>query len=51
MLTIDRTGRQTLPPHIAIQFMKQEMKGAFNDLLLDKLEALLGKGDYLQLLL
>jgi len=37
-LTIDRSGRKTLPPYIALQVMRQEMKGAFNERLLDILE-------------
>lgn len=39
-LTIDRSGRKTLPPYIALQVMKQEMKGAFNTRLLEILEGL-----------
>ena len=39
-LAIDKTGRKALPPHISLQIMKQEMKGAFNERLLDVLEGL-----------
>jgi len=39
-LTIDRSGRRALPPHLTLQIMKQEMKGAFSERLLDTLEAL-----------
>ena len=39
-LTIDRSGRKALPPHLALQIMKQEMKGAFSEKLLDVLEQL-----------
>ena len=39
-LTIDRNGRKSLPSHLALQFMKQEMKGALNERLLDVLEVL-----------
>lgn len=39
-LTIDRTCRKALPPHIAIHIMKQEMKGALNEKLLATLEKL-----------
>ena len=36
-LTIDRSCRKALSSSIALQIMKQEMKGAFNDRLLDVL--------------
>lgn len=39
-MTIDRTGRKALPPHISLQIMKQEMKDAFNARLLDILEGI-----------
>jgi HD-GYP domain-containing protein (c-di-GMP phosphodiesterase class II) len=40
LLTIDRTGKKSLPSHIALQIMKQEMKGALNERLLDVLDGL-----------
>lgn len=39
-LTIDRSCRKALSSSIALQLMKQEMKGAFNDRLLDVLEGI-----------
>jgi HD-GYP domain-containing protein (c-di-GMP phosphodiesterase class II) len=39
-LTIDRNGRRALPPHLTLQVMKQEMKGAFNERLLNVLDEL-----------
>jgi len=39
-LTIDRSCRKALSSSIALQIMKQEMKGAFNDRLLDVLEGI-----------
>ncbi len=39
-MTIDRTGRKALPPHITMMLMKQEMKDAFNPRLLEILEAI-----------
>jgi HD-GYP domain-containing protein (c-di-GMP phosphodiesterase class II) len=39
-ITIDQTGHKTLPSHFALHIMKNEMKGAFNDRLLDVLEEL-----------
>jgi len=39
-LTIDQTGHKTLPSHFAIHIMRQEMKGSFNDRLLEILEIL-----------
>ena len=32
---VDRTGRKALPPHIGLMLMKQEMKGVFDERLLD----------------
>lgn len=39
-LTIDRSCRKALSSSIALQIMRQEMKGAFNDRLLDVLEGI-----------
>lgn len=39
-LTIDRNGRNALPPYLTIQVMRQEMKDAFDKRLLDILEGL-----------
>lgn len=44
-LTIDRSGRKALPPHLTLQVMKQEMKGAFNERLLDILETMVCADD------
>jgi HD-GYP domain-containing protein (c-di-GMP phosphodiesterase class II) len=44
-LTIDRTCHKTLPSHFALHIMRQEMKGAFNERLLDVLEELVCKGE------
>jgi HD-GYP domain-containing protein (c-di-GMP phosphodiesterase class II) len=40
LLTIDRMGRKALPPYMSIQIMRQEMKGSFNEKLLDILEGI-----------
>jgi HD-GYP domain-containing protein (c-di-GMP phosphodiesterase class II) len=40
LLTIDRMGRKALPPYMSIQIMRQEMKGSFNEKLLDTLEGI-----------
>jgi HD-GYP domain-containing protein (c-di-GMP phosphodiesterase class II) len=40
LLTIDRMGRKALPPYMSIQVMRQEMKGSFNEKLLDILEGI-----------
>lgn len=39
-LTIDKSGRQALPPSISIQVIRQEMKDSFNALLIEGLESL-----------
>ena len=39
-LAVDRSGRKALPPGMIIHVMKQEMKGAFNERLLDILETI-----------
>ena len=38
-MTIDGMGRKALPPHITLNIMRQEMKGSFNDRLVDLLES------------
>jgi HD-GYP domain-containing protein (c-di-GMP phosphodiesterase class II) len=40
LLTIDRSGKKALPPYMSMQLMRQEMKGAFNERLLDILEGI-----------
>lgn len=40
LLAIDRSGKKALPPYMAIQIMRQEMKGAFSDRLLDVMEGI-----------
>ncbi len=49
-MTIDRTGRKALPPHITLQIMKQEMREAFNPRLLEILEGLVCQDGGLPLL-
>ena len=44
-LTIDRNCKKTLPSHLAIHIMKNEMKGAFNEHLLGVLETLVCNED------
>ena len=39
-LSIDRSGRTALPPYLTLQVMRNEMKDAFDNRLLDVLEAL-----------
>ena len=39
-LAVDRNGRKALPPGMILHIMKQEMKGAFNERLLDILEGI-----------
>lgn len=50
-LTIDRSCRKALSSYIALQIMKQEMKGAFNESLLDVLEGIVCAEGGQQLLL
>lgn len=38
-MAIDGLGRKALPPHITLNIIRQEMKGAFNDRLVDLLES------------
>lgn len=47
-LTIDRTGRTALPPFLTMQFMRNEMKDAFDKRLLDVLEGVACTEDQLQ---
>ncbi len=47
-LTIDRTGRTALPPFLTLQFMRNEMKDAFDKRLLDVLEGVACTEDQLQ---
>jgi len=37
-MTIDHSGRRTIPPGLCVQIMRQEMKGSFNEHLLDVLD-------------
>ena len=39
-MTIDHSGRRTIPPSLCVQIMRNEMKGSFNERLLDVLEDL-----------
>ena len=43
LLAIDRNGKKALPPYMAIQIMRQEMKGAFSERLLDIVEGIVCK--------
>jgi len=38
ILTTDKNGNRTMPPHIAVQLMRNEMKDAFSPVLLNALE-------------
>jgi HD-GYP domain-containing protein (c-di-GMP phosphodiesterase class II) len=40
LLAIDRGGKKALPPYMAIQIMRQEMKGAFSERIVDILEGI-----------
>lgn len=51
ILTIDRNGQNTLPPYLAIQVMRQEMKDAFDKRLLEILEGLTCTEDTQQLVM
>lgn len=50
-LTTDRNGNKTMAPHIAVQLMRNEMKGAFAPHLLDTLEKLVCTEDVQQIIL
>jgi HD-GYP domain-containing protein (c-di-GMP phosphodiesterase class II) len=50
-LTIDRTGHKALQSDFAVNIMKQEMKGSFNERLLETLEEIICSGDAAPLLL
>jgi HD-GYP domain-containing protein (c-di-GMP phosphodiesterase class II) len=39
-MTIDHSGRRTIPPSLCVQIMREEMKGSFNERLLGVLEDL-----------
>jgi HD-GYP domain-containing protein (c-di-GMP phosphodiesterase class II) len=49
-LAVDRSGRKALPPGMIIHVMKQEMKGAFNERLLDILETITCVENHAQLI-
>lgn len=50
-LTTDKNGNKTMPPHIAVQLMRNEMKGCFAPHLLDTLEKLVCTEDIQQIIL
>jgi HD-GYP domain-containing protein (c-di-GMP phosphodiesterase class II) len=50
-LTTDNHGNTTMPPHIAIQLMRNQMKGLFSPVLLDTLEKLVSTEEFQQFIL
>ncbi len=50
-LTTDCRGNRTMPPHIAVQLMRNQMKDLFSPILLDTLEKLVCTEDVQQFLL
>ncbi|MDD2899134.1 MAG: HD domain-containing protein [Desulfuromonadaceae bacterium] len=50
-LTTDKNGNKTTPSHIAVQLMREEMKGCFAPHLLNTLEKLVCKEDVQQIIL
>lgn len=50
-LTTDKSGTKTMPPHIAIQIMRNQMKDLFAPHLLDTLEKLVCTEDFQQFIL
>lgn len=50
-LTTDSHGTRTMPPHIAVQLMRNQMVGLFSPLLLDTLEKLVCTEDVQQFIL
>lgn len=50
-LTTDRNGTITMPPHMAIQIMRQQMNGAFTPHLLESLERLVCTEEVQQIIL
>jgi len=50
-LTTDNNGGRIMPPHIAVQLMRNQMKGLFSPLLLDTLEKLVCTEDFQQFIL
>jgi HD-GYP domain-containing protein (c-di-GMP phosphodiesterase class II) len=50
-LTTDNHGNRTMPPHIAVQLMRNQMKGLFSPHLLDTLEKLVCTEDVQQFIL
>jgi len=50
-LAVDRSGKKALPPGMILHVMKQEMKGAFSERLLDTLEEIACVDSDIQLLL
>ena len=50
-LTTDNNGNKTMPPHIAVQLMRNQMKDLFSSHLLDTLEKLVCTEDFQQFIL
>ncbi|MBC7961473.1 MAG: HD domain-containing protein [Steroidobacteraceae bacterium] len=50
-LTTDNNGNKTMPPHIAVQLMRHQMKDLFSPILLDTLEKLVCTEDIQQFIL
>jgi len=50
-LTTDNNGNKTMPPHVAVQIMRNQMKNLFSSHLLDTLEKLVCTEDFQQFVL
>lgn len=50
-LTNDNHGKKTMPPHIAVQLMRNQMEGLFSPVLLDRLEKLVSTEEFQQFIL
>lgn len=50
-LTADKNGNKSMPPHVAVQIMRNQMKGLFSPVLLDTLEKLVCTEDVQQFIL
>lgn len=51
LMTLDRSGKKALPPHLTIQLMRQEMAPAFNQKLVDTLEKIVCDREQPQIIL
>lgn len=50
-LTTDKNGNKTMPPHVAVQLMRNQMENLFSPILLDTLEKLVCTEDVQQFIL